>query len=100
MALKKMLPGMKKSFSFTDQLLTSQGFVKKEKQAGIVYEAKLQDATTQEEYSLNIPATLDDGGDRILLGQAFFEEKDRMPTPVLEAANSKLNELTDYLKDE
>jgi hypothetical protein len=98
MEVNKKLPNIKIPFSFMHKLLTKQGFKKTDKLDETIYQAKLQDTTTQREYSLNIPTKQYEEQDEVQLGQAYIENEEDMPSSVIQAASSKLTEIADYMK--
>ncbi|MDQ1147631.1 cell division GTPase FtsZ [Bacillus sp. SORGH_AS 510] len=88
---------------FTDihSIMTEQGFSMMGIGESVKYRATLRDSSTESIYWLEIPVEryLEDP-DQARLGKPFlFGDEERIPIPVREAADSKLKEMADYLKN-
>jgi cell division GTPase FtsZ len=88
---------------FTDihSMMTEQGFSMMGIGESVKYRASLRDSSTESIYYLEIPVEryLEDP-DQAKLGKPFlFGDEERIPIPVREAADSKLKEMADYLKN-
>lgn len=88
---------------FTDihSMMTEQGFSMMGIGESVKYRAALRDSSTESIYYLEIPVEryLEDP-DQAKLGKPFlFGDEERIPIPVREAADSKLKEMADYLKN-
>ncbi|WP_413303377.1 hypothetical protein AA0X95_25965 [Bacillus sp. 1P10SD] len=87
---------------FTDihSIMTEQGFSMMGIGESVKYRAALRDSSTESIYWLEIPVEryLEDP-DQAKLGKPFLYGEERIPIPVREAADSKLNEIADYLKN-
>jgi hypothetical protein len=98
MVILKTLPNIEASFSFVHKVLSKHGFDVVNQQDQLMYRSILQDASTKKSYELRIPAEPNQETDRIKFGQAHFLDNAEVPKPVYEAAQSKLVEAADYLK--
>jgi hypothetical protein len=87
---------------FTDihSIMTEQGFSMMGIGESVKYRVALRDSSTESIYWLEIPVerNLEDP-DQAKLGKPFLYGEERIPIPVREAADSKLNEMADYLKN-
>lgn len=99
MAVIKALPRVRQPFSVIHRLLVSHGFRKVSRNQEVVYRVCFEDTSVRTGYFLHIPCREDRSGDTLLLGEAFFEQES-VPASVLEAARSKLMEISDYLRNE
>jgi hypothetical protein len=83
--------------SKVDQVLTSQGFTQIGVGPSVNYRAALRDSSTESTYYLEIPVDQFDG--LVKIGKPYLHGGKRIPEPVRMAAESKLNEIADYLKN-
>ena len=84
-------------FTIVDQVLTSQGFTQIGVGPSVNYRAALRDSSTESTYYLEIP--VDQFEDQVKIGKPYLYGGVRIPEPVRMAAESKLNEIADYLKN-
>jgi len=92
---------IKLPFSAIQDVMTFQGFRKISFNQQFVYRARFDDTSTRRSYSLMIPVQdQDEVSCSIKVADAFFEDNCPIPIEVVEAAESKLNEVIAYLNDE
>lgn len=97
MAYNKVLPRRTMPLTRVHHLLTAHGFRKYGSEDYPIYQATLQDASTQTEYRINIPVKLDRHCQNAKLGKVFMSEVDLIPSSILTAIHCKLKEIADYL---
>ncbi|RKD25117.1 hypothetical protein BEP19_04670 [Ammoniphilus oxalaticus] len=97
MAYNKVLPRRKIPFASVHHLLTAHGFRKSGSEDYPIYQAKLQDASTQTEYRIHIPIQLDSQSQYVKLGKVFMNDVELIPSSILNAIYCKLKEIADYL---
>jgi hypothetical protein len=87
-------------FTEIHSIMTEQGFSMMGIGESVKYRVALRDSSTECIYWLEIPVerNLEDP-DQAKLGKPFLYGEERIPIPVREAADSKLNEMADYLKN-
>ncbi|MGG3564380.1 hypothetical protein ABES03_22585 [Neobacillus rhizosphaerae] len=87
-------------FTEIHSIMTEQGFSMMGIGEAVKYRVALRDSSTESIYWLEIPVEryLEDP-DQAKLGKPFLYGEERIPIPVREAADSKLNEIADYLKN-
>jgi hypothetical protein len=91
----------KKPFSKVHSILTSQGFSKIGFGKSIKYKVALRDASTESIYWLEIPVDQypkEPDQDQAKLGKPHLYGVNRIPLSVREAVESKLHEISDYLR--
>ncbi|HEY2421497.1 MAG TPA: hypothetical protein VGI04_08780 [Neobacillus sp.] len=81
-------------------ILISQGFTKIGFGQSVTYRATLRDSSTESVYWLEIPVDeYHKGPNEARLGKPLLYGEERIPNPVREAAESKVLEIADYLKN-
>jgi hypothetical protein len=100
MVILKTLPNIEAPFSFVHKVLTKHGFHVARQEDQVLYRTLVQDASSEQTYELRIPTVPNQDTDRIKFGQAYFEDKQRVPEAIYRAAQSKLAETADYLKQQ
>jgi hypothetical protein len=93
----KALVFQKRPFYKVDSILTSQGFTKVGVGPSLNYRAALRDSSTESIYYLEIP--VDQIESHVKIGKPYLYGEKRIPEPVRMAAESKLYEIADYLKN-
>lgn len=92
---------IKLPFSVIHNVMMYQGFSKTRFNQHSAYRARFDDTSTKRSYRLMIPVQNHDNITcSVKVADAFFEEKDSIPPEVVEAVESKLNEVNAYLQDE
>ncbi|OGX68565.1 MAG: hypothetical protein A2189_03190 [Paenibacillus sp. RIFOXYA1_FULL_44_5] len=97
----RMLPNVRKPFYFVHTILSDQGFYLEKWQDRIQFKAIFRDTASNQAYLLSIPAGMGENGTSYLkLNESSFEQEERVPLPVIDAALSKLQEIADYLRQD
>jgi len=97
MVFKKVLPRCVMPLTSVHYLLTAHGFRKSGSEDNPIYQAKLQDASTQTEYQINIPVQIDQHYKHVKLGKVYINDVDLVPSSISNAIHCKLKEIADYL---
>ena len=97
MVFKKVLPRCMMPLTSVHYLLTAHGFKKSGSEDNPIYQAKVQDASTQTEYQINIPVRIDQDYKHVKLGKVYMNDVEPMPFHIKNAIHCKLKEIADYL---
>ncbi|MFF2446503.1 hypothetical protein ACFVSW_05300 [Neobacillus sp. NPDC058068] len=96
----KSLVFEKKPLAKVHSILTSQGFTMTGIDESVKYRAPLRDSSTESIYWLEIPIDQNASGPNdAKLGVPSLYGENRIPLPVMDAAESKLYEIADYLRN-
>ncbi|CAH2714080.1 MULTISPECIES: hypothetical protein [Neobacillus] len=96
----KALVFERRPFSKVHSILTSQGFTLIGIDQSVKYRVPLRDTSTESTYWLEIPVDQNAGEpNQAKLGKPSLYGEKRIPRPVREAAESKLYEIADYLRN-
>jgi hypothetical protein len=98
-SFRRTLSPITKPFSFVHKTFVGLGFIRTMDKQKPLYRLTFRSSETNQEYSLYVTTqTLANGQAEVLLPQARFEHEELVPDSVLEAAQSKLYDLVDYLE--
>lgn len=106
----KSLNGVVQTFTLVDSTLTQQGFKRCGKVDAVTYQLNIQDSATQSMYTLIIPTRLESSSSSspfmVRIGKPLLKKDGRthklkpslkIPESILNAVQSKIAEIADYL---
>lgn len=96
-----MTSEIKLPFSVIHNVMMYQGFRKIRFNQHSAFRARFDDTSTERSFRVMVPVQNHDNITcSVKVADAFFEDKGTIPPEVVEAAESKLNEVNAYLQDE
>jgi hypothetical protein len=98
--MAKALVFEKRPFTSVHSIMTSQGFRLVGFEESVKYRVTMRDSSTESTYCLEIPVTPTPlEPNQAILGRPSLDEGKRIPISVREAAESKLYEIAEYVKN-